>query len=72
MTHLVIYFFVSISLSNVFFVEGKESPYVNIVAVKEGNQNKDAIKALVKALQSKKIKDYVSGKYPNGEVVTVF
>lgn len=50
----------------------KASPYVNIVAVKEGNQNKDAIKALVKALQSKKIKDYVSGKYPNDEVVTVF
>ena len=54
------------------FVEGKESPYVNIVAVKEGRQNDEAIKALVKALQSQKIKDYVSGKYTNGEVVTVF
>ena len=54
------------------FVEGKESPYVNIVAVKEGRQNDAAIKALVKALQSQKIKDYVSGKYTNGEVVTVF
>jgi len=27
---------------------------------------------LVKALQSKKIKDYVAKTYPNGEVVVVF
>lgn len=54
------------------FVEGKESPYVNIVAVKDGRQNDDAIKALLKVLQSKKIKDYILEKYPNGEVVSVF
>jgi D-methionine transport system substrate-binding protein len=54
------------------FIEGKLSPYVNVVAVKAGNENKDAIKALVKALQSDKIKKYVEQKYPDGEVVTVF
>ncbi|WP_318714401.1 MetQ/NlpA family ABC transporter substrate-binding protein [Treponema sp.] len=43
-----------------------------MVAVKEGRQNDAAIKALVKVLQSQKIKDYVAEKYPNGEVVTVF
>ena len=53
-------------------VEGKDSPYVNIVAVKAGNENKAAIKALVKALQSQRIKDFVSARYPDGEVVIVF
>lgn len=54
------------------FVEGSSSPYVNIIAVKAGNENKPEIKALVKALQSEKVKKYVAEKYPNGEVVTVF
>jgi len=54
------------------FVEGKSSPYVNIVAVKEGSENRPEILALVKALQSQKVKDYIAGKYINGEVVAVF
>lgn len=54
------------------FVEGADSPYVNVIAVKAGNENSDAIKALVKALQSDKVKAWVSEKYPNGEVVVVF
>lgn len=53
-------------------VEGANSPYVNIISVKAGNENKPAIKALVKALQSKEVKDWVSAKYTNGEVVLVF
>lgn len=54
------------------FVEGAESPYVNVVAVKEGNENSEAVKALIKALESDKVKSWVAEKYPNGEVVTVF
>ncbi len=54
------------------FIEGKDSPYVNIIAVKDGNQNSPEIKALVKVLQSEKIKEYISKKYPNGEVVAAF
>lgn len=53
-------------------VEGKDSPYVNIIAVKAGNENDARIKALVQALQSQKIKDFVSSRYPNGEVVIAF
>ena len=53
-------------------VEGKDSPYVNIISVKAGNENKAAVKALVKALQSQEIKDFVSSRYPDGEVVIVF
>ncbi len=54
------------------FVEGADSPYVNIVTVKQGRENDPAIKALVSALQSQKVKDWVKTTYPDGNVVTVF
>ncbi|MDD2405565.1 MAG: MetQ/NlpA family ABC transporter substrate-binding protein [Sphaerochaetaceae bacterium] len=53
-------------------VEGADSPYVNVVAAKQGREQDPNIAALVKALQSKTIKDYVAEHYPNGEVVVVF
>ena len=54
------------------FVEGKDSPYVNVVAVKKGDENDPRIQALAKALQSKKVKDWILKKYPNGDVIAVF
>ena len=54
------------------FVEGADSPYVNIVAVKDGNQSDERIIALVKALQSEEISSFIAERYPNGEVVKVF
>ncbi len=54
------------------FIEGADSPYVNIVAVKDGNQNAPEIKALIKALQSEKVKEWIKNRYPNNEVVSVF
>ncbi len=53
-------------------VEGADSPYVNIIAVKEGNENNEAVKALVSCLQSQEVIDWVNENYPNGEVVVVF
>ncbi len=53
-------------------VEGKDSPYVNIIAVKAGNEKDPRIVALVKALQSQKIKDFVKERYPAGEVIVTF
>ncbi len=53
-------------------VEDANSPYVNIVSVKSGNESKPAVKALVKALQSDKVKSWVSERYPHGEVVLAF
>ncbi|MBP5359781.1 MAG: methionine ABC transporter substrate-binding protein, partial [Treponema sp.] len=54
------------------FVEGADSPYVNIVAVKKGKENDPAIQALVNALKSDKVKNWIKTKYPNGDVVAVF
>ncbi len=52
-------------------VEGADSPYVNVVAVKQGRENDEAIVALVNALRSEKIRAYVAEHYINGEVVLV-
>ncbi|MBR1937470.1 MAG: MetQ/NlpA family ABC transporter substrate-binding protein [Spirochaetales bacterium] len=53
------------------FVEGADSPYVNVIAVKAGNENNPGIVALVKALKTDKVAKYVAEHYPNGEVVLV-
>ena len=45
--------------------------FANIIAVKEGNENDPAIQALVKALQSDKVKEYIEKTY-SGAVVAVF
>lgn len=54
------------------FIEGSDSPYVNVIAVKSGNENNAQIKVLVKALQSDKVKTWINKQFPNGEVVAVF
>ena len=45
--------------------------FANLVGVKEGRQNDEAIKALVAALQSQEVKDFINGKY-DGAVVPIF
>ena len=42
--------------------------YVNVIAVKEGNENADKVKALVEALISDTIKDYINSTY-DGAVI---
>ena len=51
-------------------MEGAASAYSNIVAVKEGNENEPKIKALMAALSSKKVADFITEKYA-GAVVSV-
>lgn len=45
--------------------------YANVIAVKEGNENNDAVKALIEALKSDKVKDFINEKY-DGAVVPLF
>ena len=51
-------------------IEGSFSAYSNILAVKEGKEKTDAIKALKAALESKEVADFIADKY-NGSVVSV-
>ena len=53
-------------------IEGSNSPYVNIVTVKAGNENDPRIKALVKAILSDKVRAWILATYPNGDVVATF
>ena len=52
-------------------IEGSSSAYGNILAVKEGNENSDKIKALVAALESKQVADFITEKYKGAVVSTV-
>ncbi|NLV81575.1 MAG: MetQ/NlpA family ABC transporter substrate-binding protein [Synergistaceae bacterium] len=40
-------------------IEGKDSPYANVIAVREADKNNPEIKALVKAVNSKEVKAYI-------------
>ena len=45
--------------------------YANVLAVKEGNENSEAIQALVEALHSDTVRDYINNTY-SGAVVPLF
>ena len=51
-------------------IEGSASAYVNILAVKEGNEDSDLVKALAAALSSQKVADFIASEY-DGAVVSV-
>ena len=51
-------------------VEGSSSAYSNILCVKEGNENTDEAKALLAALESKQVADFINTEY-NGAVISV-
>lgn len=51
-------------------IEDKESPYVNVVAVRSGDEEKEKIKALIEVLHSKEIQDFILKEW-SGSVVPV-
>ena len=53
------------------FIEDSTSPYVNIIAVREGDENRPEIQALIKVLHSDEIKNFINEKY-KGAVVPAF
>ncbi|MBR1397924.1 MAG: MetQ/NlpA family ABC transporter substrate-binding protein [Selenomonadaceae bacterium] len=53
------------------FMEDSTSPYVNIVAVRVGDENRPEIQALMKALKSDAVKKFINEKY-NGAIVPAF
>ncbi len=53
------------------FMEDSTSPFVNIVAVRKGDENRPEIQALMKALKSDEVKQFINDKY-KGAVVPAF
>ena len=52
-------------------MEDRTSPYVNIIAIREGDENRPEIKALIKALKSDHVKKFIEDNY-KGAIVAAF
>ncbi len=65
----------NLRVSDALAVEDKNSEaaqtYANVLVVKEGNENNEAVQALAKALKSDKVKSYIASQY-DGAVVAMF
>ncbi|SFF03728.1 D-methionine transport system substrate-binding protein [Paenibacillus catalpae] len=53
------------------FIEGSDSPYVNILVARPDNKDSEAMKALAAALQSPDVKKFIEDKYA-GAIVPAF
>lgn len=53
------------------FTEGPESPYANVLVVREGDENKPSIIKLKNALQSEAVRKFILDTY-QGEIVPAF
>jgi len=53
------------------FIENANSPYANLLVSRPDNKDNDAVKKLVKALQSDDVKQFIASKY-KGAVVPAF
>lgn len=65
----------NLKLSDALASEGADSlaakTYANIIAVKEGNENTEKIKALIDTVKSEQVKKFIEDKY-DGAVVPIF
>ncbi len=57
-------------LEDSLYIEGEDSPYVNVIAVKTEDEDNEALKTLVDVLRSEPIQDFILEKY-EGAVVPV-
>lgn len=51
-------------------IEATDSPYVNIIAVREGDEDKPAVKKLIEVLKSQEIQDFILAEW-GGSIVPV-
>ena len=52
-------------------IEDADSPYVNVLVIKEGNESNPAVQALIDALETDAVRNFILEKY-EGAVVPVF
>lgn len=60
-----------LDFNKVLFKEGSESPYANVVVIKESRKNDDAIKILDEVIHSPEVRDFINKKY-NGAAIAAF
>ncbi|MBN2218854.1 MAG: MetQ/NlpA family ABC transporter substrate-binding protein [Kosmotogaceae bacterium] len=59
------------AITDAEFIEGAESPYANIITIREVDKDEAWLKALIDALTTEKVRDFINEKY-DGAVVPVF
>ena len=50
-------------MKDALFMEDSDSPYVNIITTRKGDENSPAIKKLIEALTSEDIRNFIIEKY---------
>lgn len=58
-------------MTDALFIEDKTSPYVNIITVRDGDENRPEIKTLLETLKSEKVKNFILERY-KGAIVPAF
>lgn len=58
-------------IKDAIYTESKDSPYANIVAVRDGDQNREALQNLKAALTTPEVKKFIENKY-QGAVIPAF
>lgn len=58
-------------LEDAIIMEGSDSPYVNVIAVRKGETESEKIQTLKEIIQSQKVKDFILDQY-QGAVVPAF
>ncbi|MBQ6296838.1 MAG: MetQ/NlpA family ABC transporter substrate-binding protein [Selenomonadaceae bacterium] len=58
-------------MKDALFIEDKTSPYVNIIAVRDGDENREEIKTLLNVIKTDKVKKFIEEKY-KGAIVPAF
>ena len=58
-------------MKDALFIEDKTSPYVNIITVRDGDENRAEIKTLLETIKSEKVKKFIEEKY-KGAIVPAF
>lgn len=58
-------------MKDALFIEDKTSPYVNIITVRDGDENRPEIKILLETIKSEKVKKFIEEKY-KGAIVPAF
>jgi len=53
------------------FIEGADSPYVNVLAARQDNKESDAIRTLAETMQSPEVRTFIEETY-KGAVVPAF